>query len=80
MWRYGVTLTKASYIHYAYCKKRGIRIINNVEFHEHTNSLFLKSNALKFMDLVEFNTVQIMYKSGNNLLPNNTKKKTLTGL
>lgn len=40
----------------------------------HTNSLFLKSNALKFTDLVQFQTVQIMYKAINNLFPGNIQK------
>lgn len=55
-------------------QKRAIRIINNVGYLEHTNSLFLKSYILKFIDLVKFKTVQVMFKARNNLLPGNIQK------
>jgi len=52
-------------------QKRAIRIVNNVGYLEHTNALFLKSRTLKFSDLVEFKTAQILYKAKLNLLPGN---------
>ena len=52
-------------------QKRAIRIVNHVGFNYHTNSLFLKSNTLKFMDLVNLNTSLVLYKARNNLLPPN---------
>lgn len=59
-------------------QKKAMRIINDVGFCEHINMLFLKSHALKFMDLIEFKTAQIMYKARNNLLPGNIKKCSQT--
>ena len=41
---------------------------------EHTNPLFLQSRILKFMDLVKFKTLQMVFKSRNNLLPRNLQK------
>ena len=55
-------------------QKRAIRIINNVGYRDHTNILFLRVNALKFRDLVEFKTAQIMYKAKNKLLPGNIQR------
>lgn len=46
-------------------------MINNVGDVEHTNSLFLKPDTLKFRDVVEFEPTQIMYKARLNLLPGN---------
>lgn len=50
-------------------QKRAIRTINNAGYREYTNQLFIKSNTLKFMDLVKLKTPQLMYKARNNLLP-----------
>ena len=58
-----------------YIMDRAIRTVNTAGYCEHSNALFLKSHALKFMDLVEFKTAQIMYKEINNLLPSKIKKK-----
>ena len=55
-------------------QKRAIRIINNAGYRDHTNILFLNSNIVKFVDLIEFNTAQIMYKARNNQLPGNIQK------
>ena len=52
-------------------QKRAIRIVNNVGFQEHTNSLFLLLNTLKLIDMVNFKTAQIIFKARNNLLPGN---------
>ena len=52
-------------------QKRAIRIVHKVGFYEHTNDLFLRSNTLKFMDLVEFKTALLMYKVRNKSLPCN---------
>ena len=54
-------------------QKRAIRIVHKVGYHDHTNALFLKSNTLKFLDLVEFKTAQIIYKARNKLLPGNVQ-------
>ena len=40
----------------------------------HQTNFFIKLNTLKFRDLVDFKTVQIMYKAENKLLPNNIQK------
>ena len=55
-------------------QKRAIRIINNVGYLEHTNSLFLQSKLLKFADIVQYQTAQIMFKAKNLLLPKNIQK------
>lgn len=55
-------------------QKRAIRIVHNAGFRDHTNALFLKSKALKFVDLVNFYTLQVLYKAYNNMLPNNIQQ------
>ena len=50
-------------------QKRAIRIVNKTTYREKTNPLFIKLKALTFNDLVDFKTVQIMYKAKNKLLP-----------
>lgn len=37
-------------------------------------TLFLKSERLNFMDLVDYKTVQIFYRARHNLLPGNIQK------
>ena len=41
--------------------KKAIRIVNKADYREPTNPLF-KLNTLKFKDLVDFKTIQLMYK------------------
>ena len=53
-------------------QKRATRLAHNVNFCEHTNILFVKSEM--FLDLVEFQTAQIMYKTRYNLIPGNIQK------
>lgn len=55
-------------------QKRAVRIVHNVGFREHTNLLFVKSKFLKFFDIVDLQTAQIMYKASNKLLPGNIQK------
>lgn len=55
-------------------QKRAIRIINKLGYLEHTNTLFLKSHAMKLRDLAEFKTAQIMFRARNNSLPGNIQK------
>lgn len=38
-------------------------------------TLFLKSEPLNFMDLVDYKTVHIFYRVRHNLLPGNIEKK-----
>ena len=52
-------------------QKRAIRIVNRSGYREPSNQLFIKLKALKFKDLVDLKTVQIMHKAENKLLPNN---------
>lgn len=49
-------------------------IIHNVQFQDHTNSLFLQSKLLKYHDLIEYQTAVFMFKARNNLLPRNIQK------
>ena len=55
-------------------QKRAIRIIHNVGYREHTNSLFVQSKITKLYDIVEFQTAQFLYKARNNLLPSHLQK------
>ena len=55
-------------------QKKAIRIIHNVRYLDHTNPLFIRSKLLKFTDLVEFQTTQIMFKAKINILPLNIQK------
>ena len=55
-------------------QKRIVRIINKVGFLGHTNELFIENKILKFLDLVKFKMVVIMYKVRNKLLPTNIQK------
>ena len=73
MQRFGETHTKAIYSLYALFKK-AIRIVNNAGYLEHTNPLFLKSHAMKFMDLINYKTALIMFRARNNTLPGNLQK------
>lgn len=50
-------------------QKKALRIIHNVGYREHTNALFLKSQELKFFDLVQFKTAIILFKARKNELP-----------
>lgn len=52
-------------------QKKAIRIVNKVGYYEHTNTLFLKLNILKFMDLKDFKMLQIVFKARNSLLSGN---------
>ena len=52
-------------------QKRALRIIHKVGYYEHTNELFIISNTLKFIDLVEYRTALIMFKARNKILPQN---------
>lgn len=52
-------------------QKKAIRIIHGAGYRDHTNSLFLQSKLIKFKDLVDFHTAQILFKAKNNLLPEN---------
>lgn len=52
-------------------QKRAIRTVNSVLVWSRYPTLFLKSQSLKFMDLVDYKTVQILYISRHNLLPAN---------
>ena len=50
-------------------QKRAIRIIKKVDYYEPTNALFINLYTLKFWDIVNLQTLLILYKAHNNLLP-----------
>ena len=50
-------------------QKRAIRMINRAEYREPTNPLFIKLDTLKFKDIVDLQTLTILYKAHHNLLP-----------
>ena len=51
-----------------------MRIVHKVGFRDHTNYLFLKSNALKLTALFKFKLAQLMYKAKTQELPANIQK------
>ncbi len=51
-------------------QKKAIRIVKRADYYEPTNKLFINLHVLKFVDLVDLYTLQLMYKVYNNLLPN----------
>ena len=55
-------------------QKKALRIIHKVGYRDHTNGLFLRSKILKFVDLVDFKTAQIVYQARNQRLPANVQK------
>ena len=55
-------------------QKKAVRIIHRVGYRDHTNPLFIQSKLLKLKDMVEFQTVQVLYKAKNKLLPLNIQK------
>ena len=55
-------------------QKRAIRMVHNVGYLEHTNSLLLMSHILKCMDLVTFRSLQMVFKARHSLLPRNLQK------
>ena len=52
-------------------QKRAIRIIHKARYRDNTHELFTKSKLLKFKDLVELQTLLVMYKASTKSLPNN---------
>ena len=52
-------------------QKRCIRIIHKVDRLYHTSALFRKINSLKFLDIVKFKGLQIVYRAYHNNLPTN---------
>uniref|UniRef100_A0A672FN99 Reverse transcriptase domain-containing protein n=1 Tax=Salarias fasciatus TaxID=181472 RepID=A0A672FN99_SALFA len=52
-------------------QKKAIRIIHGVGYREHTNILFANSKLLKFQDIVDLLTVQIVFRASKDNLPKN---------
>ena len=52
-------------------QKRAIRIISGANRLAHTNKLFYDLKLLKLNDMVEYQTLKIMYRAFNNNLPKN---------
>ena len=66
-------------------QKRAMRIIHGTQYREHTSKLFLKSRALKLMDLITLNVTMIMYKAFYGMLPRHlqdlfSKKSKIQGI
>jgi FMN-dependent NADH-azoreductase len=55
-------------------QKKAIRIFSGAPRLEHTNSLFINLKLLKLDDMIESQTLLIMYKAYNILLPKNVQK------
>ena len=52
-------------------QKRAIRVIHKVEAREHTNGLFIKSRLMTCIDIVELQTLLVMFKAKSRTLPEN---------
>ena len=50
---------------YSILQRREMGIVHHVGYREHTNTLFLMFNCLKFVYLVMSKTAQIVYKANN---------------
>ena len=50
-------------------QKRAIRIIHKTAYREPTNPLFVQLKTLTFLDLIDYKTIQIMFKANNHQLP-----------
>ena len=48
-------------------RKKAIRLINKVDDRKHSKGLFIRSHAMKFKDLVDFKTLSVVCKDGNQL-------------
>ena len=55
-------------------QKRAIRIIHKTTYREPTNPLFIKLKILKFKDLIDYKTIQIVFRAHNNQLPRNIQE------
>uniref|UniRef100_A0A671U3I7 Reverse transcriptase domain-containing protein n=1 Tax=Sparus aurata TaxID=8175 RepID=A0A671U3I7_SPAAU len=52
-------------------QKRALRILHYANYRAHTNQLFIESRILKLYDLINYRTLQMMYKAANKSLPHN---------
>ena len=50
-------------------QKKSIRIINFLNFREHTINFFYKNKIIKFYDIIQYNEVQLAYQSSKSNLP-----------
>ena len=55
-------------------QKRAIRIIHKAGYIDNTNALFINSGLLKFYDLVELQTLLVMFKANGKTLPTKLQK------
>ena len=62
--------TKPLYI----LQKRAIRIIHKADYREHTNMLFVSSGLLKWQELVQLQTLVVMFKAKSKTLPAKLQK------
>ena len=50
-------------------QKKYIRIINFLDFREHTINFFYKNKIIKFYDIIQYNQVQVAYQYNKSNLP-----------
>jgi len=55
-------------------QKRAIHIIFKAGYRDHTNPLFIRSGLLKFKDIVELQTLLVMFKARSKALPHDLQK------
>ena len=56
-------------------KKKAVRIIDNADWREHSSRIFNKYKVLKLLDLVEDQTLELMYKANKGTLPMNIQSR-----
>lgn len=54
-------------------QKKAIRIVSGVHYRHHSNPLFVKLDELKLHDVINFKTVQVMFRASQNSLPSNVQ-------
>ena len=66
--RYGEVRINPDSTNYFCYRKKAIRIIYNLNYHDHTSVFFHSSKMLKLHDLVTYKTMVILYKANNHSL------------
>ena len=52
-------------------QKRAVRIVDKLNYRDHSEPIFHKFKLLKCVDLVKWKTLTIMYQANNSMLPDN---------
>ena len=55
-------------------QKRAIRLVENVNYRDHTEPIFHKYKCLKFLDIISLKTLLVIYQAEKHILPVNLQK------